>query len=318
MLRGGALVLVKGSRASRLLGICESDRIRVQCRPEPSGAYAACMTVLLPASGDVRAADVNRPRSFVREADMLEPLLAGIPSVMRGGIGEPFFEVQTQRGVVDLLYARVNKPIVRWRSGLQLPALTEVSAVAVMLALTELGAVEGEDQPAQVSDIAPRSSVSSGHLRRSVLPKLVESGWIRADGRSWIACHAYQTPVSTMTAVEIKRSDWRRALSQAIAHREFADTYVALDRGRLARPASAAQAFEYTGVGLFTVDADSALSTHVERIIPARRIRRHVLPRAVVAERVVSLIEAGRRSGDIPPVFGRDLTTTSGTDPRFQ
>jgi len=249
---------------------------------------------------------------------MLEPLLDGIPTVMPGGMGEPFFEVQTLRGVVDLLYARVSKQVIHTRARHQLPALIEIPAVAVMLALTELGAIEGNGDPAQASGIAPRSSVSAGHLRRTILPKLVESGWVRAEGKGWIACQAYQVPVSAMTAVEIKRGDWRRALSQAIAHRDFADTYVALDRGRFTRPGSAAQAFEYTGVGLLTVDADDAVDTRVKRIIHARRIRRQVLPRAVVAERVVALIEAGRRSGDVPPVFGRYLTTTSGTDPRFQ
>ncbi|RYH65393.1 MAG: BadM/Rrf2 family transcriptional regulator [Alcaligenaceae bacterium] len=274
--------------------------------------------MLLPASGDVRTEDAQRLRSFTREADMLEPLLVGIPAVMPSGMGEPFFEVQTLRGVVDLLFARINKQVIRTRSKHQLPALIELPAVAVMLALTELGAIEGTGGPAHASDIAPRSSVSVGHLRRTVLPKLVESGWVRAEGKGWVACQAYQVPVSAMTAVEIKRGDWRRALSQAIAHRDFADTYVALDRGRFTRPGSAAQAFEYTGVGLLTVNADDAVERRVERIIAARRTRRQVLPQAVVAERVIALIEAGRHSGDVPPVFGRFLTTTSGTDPRFR
>lgn len=276
------------------------------------------MTTLLPASDGIRAEDARRLRSFTREADMLEPLLAGIPALTPGGMGEPFFEVQTLRGVVDLLFARINKQIVRTRSERQLPALIELPAVAVMLALTELGAIEDTGDQAHASAIAPRSSVSVGHLRRTVLPKLVESGWVRSEGRGWVACQAYQVPVSAMTAVEIKRGDWRRALSQAIAHREFAATYVALDRGRFTRPGPAVQAFEYTGVGLLTVDADDAVATRVERIVPTRRARRQLLSKAVVAERVVALIESGRRSGDVPPVFGRFLTTTSGTDPRFR
>jgi hypothetical protein len=268
-----------------------------------------------------RSSGAGSAGQFVREADMLEPLLDGISGALLTRLGDPFFEVQAMRGVVDLLFVEVDEQVVAARRTDQLPALTEVSAVSTLLALTQLGALAGRDEAVEARDIAPKTSLSPGHLRRHVLPRLAETGWISRQGTGWVARRHYQPPARGMVAVEVKRSDWRRALTQAVAYAEFANaSYVALDRSRVKDIRPLTQAFEFAGVGLLTVSSEphvEGAEDTVTQPIAARRKRRRVLPHAVVAERIAALAAAGRRTGEVGDVFGRFLTTTSGADPRF-
>lgn len=256
------------------------------------------------------------PTPFAREADMLLPLLAG---VAEGGLalrGEPFFEVQTLHGIADVVFADVDREVMSERSRSGLSAVTEISEVATLMAFQS---GKGKEAPKflQTASIAALTGISAGHLRSKVLPRLVEGGWILSKGGGWTLSASFMPPVKSMTAVEIKRTDWKRALSQANSYTDFSDAvYVAMDYSRVRDTAAMSPSFNFTGVGLLTVRSDEG-AKGVQQRITARRRRRRGLPHAVVSERIAALIENDSRSGEVGLVFGQFLTTTSGLDPRF-
>ncbi|ABK05864.1 transcriptional regulator, BadM/Rrf2 family (plasmid) [Arthrobacter sp. FB24] len=257
------------------------------------------------------------PAPFAREADMLLPLLTGIADGVLALRGEPFFEVQTLHGIADVVFADVDQEVMSARTRLGLSAVTEISEVATLMAFQS-----GKDQEApqflQTASLAARTGISPGHLRSKILPRLVERGWILSRGGGWALSASFIPPVRSMTAVEIKRTDWRRALSQANSYTDFSDAaYVAMDCARVRDTAAMSPAFNFSGVGLLTVRSDEG-AKGVQRRINARRRRRRGLPHAVVAERIADLIKNESRSGEVGLVFGQFLTTTSGLDPRFR
>lgn len=256
------------------------------------------------------------PSPFVREADMLLPLLQGAAKGVMGGLGEPFFEVQTLHGIADVVFAVVDWDVMSQRSLLGLPAVTELSAVATLMAL-RTSKDEGSCPCMQTTALAARTGISAGHLRSTLLPRLVESGWVSPERNGWALRAEFIPPVKSMTAVEIKRSDWKRALSQANAYTDFSDSaYVAMDYARVRDTKAMIPSFTFTGVGLVTIRSNAEANI-MARIIAPKRRRRRGLAHSVVAERVAALIERDTRSGDVGLVFGRVLTTTSGLDPRL-
>lgn len=254
--------------------------------------------------------------SFTREADMLVPLLAGVGQSFVTRLGEPFFEVQTMRGIADLVFANIDNDVISRRLEAQLSPVTEIAEVATLLTLGPR-VPGGVAESFQTKEISERTNLSANHLRSAILPRLTEKGWISPKGRGWMLTAEFKPPVRSMTAVEVKRYEWRRALSQAVSYSEFSDAaYVAMDHSRIKNNRLLQPAFEFTGIGLLTVRPGMEQGA-VERIFTARRKRPRGLPHAVVAERIAALIESQRRSGEVGLVFGKFLTTSSGPDPRF-
>lgn len=274
------------------------------------------MTSLLSPSSS-RRIDPQLPSPFVREADMLLPLLEGATEGAMGVVGEPFFEVQTLHGIADVVFAVLDWQVMSKRSRSGLTAVTGVSEVATLRAFQS---AKGEERPQllQTAALAALTGISAGHLRSNLIPQLVDSGWLMSEGSGWQLCAEFTPPVKSLTAVEIKRTDWKRALSQANSYTEFSDAaYVAMDYSRVRDTDAMRPSFTFTGVGLLTVRSDET-SNGVQRRIAARRRHRRGLPHAVVAERVAALVESDTRSGEVGLVFGQFLTTTSGSDPRLR
>jgi hypothetical protein len=239
---------------------------------------------------------------------------------------ETFFEVQTTHGVVDILYVAPDLNVLNDRAQNGVRPVEEVAGVATLLALTAEGHVRYRDLSqaderylgASSRDLASRVPVTHSHLRRHVLPQLVEAGWATREGRDrWLATMSYAIPMRRIVAVEVKRGEWRRALTQAAPHTAFADsTFVALDAARLPDLQVAAPAFTFAGVGLAAVAAHDGHDS-VQVLLAAGKDRSTRLPRAVVAERVAALRAAGLRSGPVTHVFGRVLTSSVDSDPRY-
>lgn len=249
-----------------------------------------------------------------------------LPVLLRGAAwltgprqqGSPYFEVQTMRGVVDLLMAEVDESALVSRERWSLPPVVDAPAVAVLLALSRAEAVvdAAGSRALRVTELAPEVGMSESHLRRSVMPALADSGWLERSGDEWRARLRYQQPMRRIVAVEVKRDKWQKALAQAVHHTSFADaTYVALDGARSPHVERASGAFFLAGVGLVAVHAPPAQRL-VSKVIPAAQRRPRGLPRAVVSERVLALRASGARSGPVGHVFGRHLTTSGGEDPR--
>lgn len=265
---------------------------------------------------------------FLREADMLMPIIAQRMHLLPQNVTdwETFFEIQTMHGVVDMLFVVPNTDALAKREAVGLPAVTDSAQVATLLGLTALGAIHGQAcSGASAASLASFVPVSSNHLKRRVLPELVSSGWItKLDGDTWVASYEYETPLKQIIAVEVKRSEWRRALSQAIPHTDFADAaFVALDAGRLPSVTKLKPAFSYAGIGLIAVTSRAdqgsySASPELAIIIRPQYHCQSGLIRAVVAERVAALRAAGIPSGPVGHVFGRFITTSAGsTDPRM-
>lgn len=256
------------------------------------------------------------PTPFAREADMLLPLLDSVAEGLLALTGEPFFEVQTLHGIADVVFADVDQQVMSRRTRAGLTAVTEVSEVATLMAFQPGRGGEGTEF-LQTASLAALTGISAGHLRSRVLPRLVESGWLSSEAGGWSLSAEFVPPVRSMTAVEMKRTGWKRALSQANAYTDFSDAaYVAMDYSRVRDTAAMRPSFNFSGVGLLTVRSDEG-AKGVQRRIAARRRRPRGLPYAVVAERIAALIENDSRSGEVGLVFGQFLTTTSGLDPRF-
>lgn len=248
---------------------------------------------------------------FACEADMVEPLVTGVGRVMRR-LGAPFFEVQTLKGIVDVLFARIDVVVLDARQRAGVPAVTDPASLAALLALRHTSHAR-----VAFDEVAAQVSTSRDHLRRRVLPRLREMGWVSRTGADWSLEHPYSAPVTTMTAIELKRSDWRRALWQAASYLDFAQaSYVALDHSRTSDVQDMYPAFRFNRVGLLTINNQCAGAV-VTRPIVARKARARTLSHLVVAERVAALAVQGRRSGEPRTVFGRTLSTTSGRDLRY-
>ena len=258
---------------------------------------------------------------FQREADMLASIVMARGRLGGGRPLQPFFEVQTTRGVVDLLFADIDHAILKERRNARVGTLIEAAPVAVVHALS---LASPEPRPMATKEIADLIPYTATHLRRSVLPSLESAGWVsRVNAREWLLRCSYRIPVRRLIAIEVKRSKWRSALRQAVPHTQFADaTYVALDVTRTPASGIWEDAFALAGLGLLTVRAtseslsDPGAST-VARIGRAARRQPRGFARAVVAERVAALSEAGASSGFVGHVFGRFVTTEWGSDPRL-
>ncbi len=251
---------------------------------------------------------------------MLAPIVSGRRSFDRTRSLEHFFEVQTTRGVVDVLFADVAHGVMDERRRFGLVTLTELAPVAVLRAMT---AISSRPRPFPAGEIAELVPFSVSHVRRAILPGLESCGWIaQAEGGKWVLNHPYRIPVRKLIAVEVKRSKWRVAVRQAISHTEFADaTYVALDAARMPTADSWERPFAFAGLGVLSVGATSASpddpTARVTRVICAVRQRPHGLARAVVAERVAALSESGATAGQVRHVFGQFVTSAWGADPRL-
>src|ERR1035441_3283023 len=149
---------------------------------------------------------------------------------------ETFFEIQTMHGIVDMVFVVPDTNVLQRRTDASLPPVTDSAQVATLLGLSALGAIHGQViSGASATSLASFVSVSSSHLRRRILPGLASSGWIKKlDDGTWVILCGYEIPLRRIIAVEVKRSEWRRALSQAVPHTDFADAaFVALDAKRI-------------------------------------------------------------------------------------
>lgn len=273
------------------------------------------MSSLLLDSGRRMPATSSGAVPFAREADMLTPLVSHIDRAHPSPLGDHFYEVQTLRGVADVVFARFDREALRKRRDHDLSPLTEVIDVAAVRVL-EAAARDGENAIA-VAEMARRMNVSSSHLRSAVLPRLRDKKWVRLLGNRMSLAGELPVPVKSMVAIEVKRSDWRQALFQAQAYTDFADaSYVALDAYRTPGPFLQGEGpFQFAGVGLLTVSTNDG--SVVKRLIRPRRRRPRGLAYRVVAERLANMLEQGVRSGEVKSVFGKFLTTSSGVDPRL-
>ena len=175
---------------------------------------------------------------------------------------------------IDQLHSRVRIDAValEQRGGLKIPDL-----VAATLCPTVTGALHQRSslvlrqghvrvlsavhayRPIRPETLARRTGIPIKTLSRSLTPVLVNLGLLedRADGLLR-GSGGWAPAAKVLTAVELKLSDWRRALHQAFRMQRSVDySWVVMDAARAAAARRNVDRFRELGVGLATLDATS-------------------------------------------------------------
>lgn len=218
------------------------------------------------------------------------------------------FEVPCTAGIPDLVLLELDHDAVAARVGTT--AITDPVDVRAMLAL------QGSPQKSFTArDLATTTIVSADHLRRIVLPRLIEGGHIERTSGGWRTNYAFKSLARRIVSIEAKIRNWRGGLGQAIRHTTAADeSWLVLDASRSRVASERTEWFAAYGVGLATLSTSGELTT-----LMAPKINQTRQPhRELLVERAVQLHLGGLVSGPIPRVFGSILTTSIGDDPRLQ
>lgn len=238
--------------------------------------------------------DVGRP-GFRWEADMLHAVAAHLRAC---GFDDAFYDVETLAGVPDVVGVKWDGDALEDRRARGLGPLSEASHIRVLLSLST-----GDMDAAA---LASTTRISIGHLRRVILPRLMELGWVKSvDGR--YRSQAMLNELSTaVTTVEAKLADWRRALVQARRHMASADRCcLALDAAYVHRVEPHLAALHEAGLGVMSVDSfDDAVVAILPAPVHGRASR---VQRQFVQERCWALRLAGQQRGWTGHVFGRQL-----------
>ncbi|MEV5642272.1 hypothetical protein AB0L67_19185 [Streptomyces flaveolus] len=261
--------------------------------------------------------------TFKREADMLRPIISNRYKFTSPRTPwEHFYEIQTTKGVADIIFAVFNEDVIgdRKRWGVHpVQSKTAIDVLTLLSATRKQNAAGRKASPSlSTSEVAKKTLTSTSHLSQQLLPKLIEYGWVERTGRGhWQAKHLYACPATSIYAIEVKRTDWQRALSQAASHTRFANkTFLAMDAERLPKSQNRLHvALEHAGVGLFAVSASALKDPLTVLANPTRKSPRNS-ERSVVSERLLSVRNSEGNSGFWGHVFGRIVTTSSGDDPR--
>jgi len=243
--------------------------------------------------------------AFRVEADMLAPLVQHSERFLAKS--QALFEVPCTAGVPDLVLLELNDDAVAARVGTA--ALIEPVDVRAMLALQASPAL-----PLTAGELAMSALVSVEHLRRTVLPRLIEGGHVERAGHGWRSTYAFRSLARNIVTVEAKIRNWRGGLAQATRHTTVADqAWLVLDARRSRVAAERLDWFATYGVGLATLSPAGELTTLLSPSVNRSR-QPH---RELLVERAVQLHLDGFVSGPVPRVFGSVLIASTGDDPRL-
>lgn len=218
---------------------------------------------------------------------------------------QTFSEVPAVRGVPDLSVVRFNPEVVAARIETGVRCLTTHVEVRVVLALRRATMDLGQ--------LAERLNLSRDYLRRSVLPMLVQLGWLETCAGGAIRLRPTARPAGVrVVTVEAKLKDWRRAFAQARHQQLSADAaYIALDAAHSRAPLGELQGIAERGIGVVIVDAETGEHTVAARPRPIYQRSSTAIGRMLVSERCLAMSLRGERAGQVAPVFGWSLPTLS-------
>jgi hypothetical protein len=247
-------------------------------------------------------------RGFASEADMLSLIAAAVQDFAGPG-AVAVFEVQSAAGIPDVVATVFDPDVIKDRSARGF--VTDAAGLAALLALSD---ARDACRALDARQVAAAAGLTPSYIRSRVLPGLGARGLVAmvAPGR-WTAVDGYRSPVRTLVTVEAKLSDWRRGLGQAARHAAGADeAWLVLDAAHTRPAVSRADWFRAAGIGLAGLDPDGTL----RRLLPPLGTAVLRARRELLAERLAELYCSGAVSGPVSRVFGRELTCSTGVDPR--
>lgn len=240
---------------------------------------------------------------------MLRPIAARsrefVPPRFRRKRLEVFYEVYVAAGIVDVLVALLDSRELRRRERFGLSPIAEYASAAVLNVLT--------DRSMTTADISTITSISRDHLHRYVLPRLVEGGYIHRRSDCWEAVRSIRPVVSGLVAIEVKRTAFVRAVSQALRYRRFANAvFVVMPDSVASRTPQRHHTVQRVGLA-FLKPGTGELS-----IVRKPKWRRPLSEAEffLAGERIWTLMLAGARSGPVAEVFGSLHLASEGSDPR--
>ena len=123
---------------------------------------------------------------------------------------------------------------------------------------------------------------------RSKLRELVELGYLEADEEGYRKKIEYNPIVHGVVAIEVKLSNWKRALIQAFKYTIFANqSYVAMDAHYVHRAEANIGEFKRGNIGLLSIAEDGAIEKIYE---PTWQPTRNDFPFLQVNEKVKALM----------------------------
>ncbi len=247
---------------------------------------------------------------FAVEADMLAPIAAAVRDLAGPSAFAVFFEVQSAAGIPDVVAAVFDRDVLEKRG--EDGFVTDPASLGALLALSD---ARDACRSLDARQVAAATGLTLAYVRSRVLPGLAARGLVAMTGPGrWTAAGLYRSPAQTLVTVEAKLSDWRRGLGQAVRHAAGADAaWLVLDAARTRPAVSRAEWFRAAGVGLAGLDRDGTLRA----LLPPVRGRALRARRELLAERLAELHCSGAVSGPVSRVFGRELTASTGADPRY-
>jgi len=248
--------------------------------------------------------------AFASEADMLAPIAEGLSRSLwrRHPRPDVLFEFDVSSGVADIVGVEFDSSAIIRRDFVDLAPVVQGVAVRTLVAL--------RPGPMDTARLADAVAASPTHLRRSVLPTLIDTGWVaRSPTGEWEALIQHQTVIRRAIAVEAKLKDWRTALWQANRHRRFANLTVVVLDATTRTDAALAAVRHFEDVGLATIAADNGSFELLH--LPGWQLPISISDFALAGERAWDMHRLGRVTRSAAPVFGRDLRAMRGVDPRF-
>jgi hypothetical protein len=237
-------------------------------------------------------------------------LIAAAVQDLAGPGAVAVFEVQSAAGIPDVVATVFDQDVIKDRAACGF--LTDVAGLAALLALSD---ARDACQALDVRQVAAAAGLTSSYVRSRVLPGLRDRGLaVTATPGRWKAADRYRSPARTLVTIEAKLSDWRRGLGQAARHAAGADAaWLVLDGACTRSAVSRANWFRAAGVGLAGLDPDGTL----RRLLSPGGVGVLRARRELLAERLAELYCSGAVSGPVGLVFGRELTCSTGVDPRY-
>ncbi|MFJ8506759.1 hypothetical protein [Streptomyces avermitilis] len=251
-------------------------------------------------------------KQFTREADMLAPIANQASHLLQRRKIETLFEVQTTSGIPDIICIEFNKAALKRRAKNSQSFVTDFADMCVLRALNMR---KGETVTGSM--IATQVPLSSRYITSVVLPRLTEYGHAYKESRGrWRTDTSFTSLAKYVCTMEVKIRDWRGGYSQTLRHRTSADeAWLVLDSGHSAPAVAHQDWFSRAGIGLATLHSIDGIKNTVSPR-PKSRSETINVYRELLIERAAHLYSNGEVSGAIEPVFGVDLTTTTGPDPR--